>query len=252
MNVVLLWLSQQAFWVYPICLLGALAYGMMAISATRRREMAQFSLEREVYQQRSARSWLMSVLFLALGGAVFVVQTFILPPAPVAESATPTIAFGLLTPTPTAVFANTTLTSTEVVTSVVVASPDSVLAPTSVTEPTAVPSEWLQPVCPHPEAQLTLPVAGSNLSGLVEVQGTANVNAFAYYRFEVHFPGADTPSFISQYDIPVENGLLGAWDISDPTRYPPGTPYRFQLVVVDIYGNTTTCTIPLSIVSPEE
>jgi hypothetical protein len=48
----------------------------------------------------------------------------------------------------------------------------------------------------------------------------------------------------------VINGFLGTWDISDPSRYPPGGPYRFQLVVVDIYGNTTTCTIPVDIVAP--
>ncbi|MFN2108068.1 MAG: hypothetical protein ACK2UI_00275, partial [Anaerolineae bacterium] len=62
--------------------------------------------------------------------------------------------------------------------------------------------------------------------------------------------GSDTPNFVSQYDTAVINGLLGTWDVSDPSRYPPGGPYRFQLVVVDIYGNTTMCTIPVNIVAP--
>jgi hypothetical protein len=81
--------------------------------------------------------------------------------------------------------------------------------------------------------------------------GTASINAFSYYRFEVEFPGSETPNFIAQYDEAIENGTLGVWDVTDPDLYPPGGPYRFQLVVVDIYGNTTTCTIPVNIVELE-
>ena len=40
------------------------------------------------------------------------------------------------------------------------------------------------------------------------------------------------------------------WDVSDPNRYPPGGPYLFRLVVVDIYGNTSICTVPVNIVAP--
>ncbi len=250
MDVVLVWLSRQAIFIYFICLLGALGYVFAAVAAKRRRDSAQFSLEREVYQQRLARNWLMAALCLMLGGMVFMVRAFVLPPPPDPNPPTPTVSFGLLTPTPTLIAPMDSLTATEMVTPVVVVPPDvDVLAPTP--SPTPVPRDQYQPDCPSPDVQLTLPVAGSELSGAVEVRGTARMNAFAYYKFEVRFPGSDVPNFISQYDRPVTNDVLGVWDVSDPARYPPGGPYSFQLVVVDIYGNITMCTVPVDIVSPE-
>ncbi|HOU13390.1 MAG TPA: hypothetical protein PKZ84_09730 [Anaerolineae bacterium] len=259
MTVVLTWLGRQALWVGLICLLGTLGYVVTAISTKRRRDIAQFSLEREVYQQRLTRAWLMATLFLLLGGVVLIVRAFVAPLLPAATTPTPTLGVGLFTVTPAPLTATlpsavinpaAPLTATVPITSVVISAPQA--TPTAmVTEtPTPTPPDVYQPDCPSPEAQLTLPTAGGNLSGEVRVEGTANINAFSYYKFEVQFPGSDTPNFVSQYDAAVINGFLGVWDVSDPSRYPPGGPYRFQLVVVDIYGNTTTCTVPVNIVAP--
>jgi hypothetical protein len=259
MTIVLSWLGRQALWIGVICLLGALAYVVTAISTRRRRDVAQFSLEREVYQQRMTRAWLTGTLFLVLGAVVFLLQAYVLPATPVTTTPAPTVGVGLFTLTPTPLGAEETpgvgtpappLTATEMLTTVVI--PATQPTPTDIVVPTgtSVPPDAYQPVCPATEAQLTLPTAGSNVSGEVRVEGTANVNAFSYYKFEVQFPGSDTPNFVSQYDTAVINGFLGTWDVSDPSRYPPGGPYRFQLVVVDIYGNTTTCTIPVNIVAP--
>jgi len=263
MEVVLAWLGRQALVIYIVCLLVAVAYVFAAGAARRRRDIAQFSLEREVYQQRIVRAWLMVALALALGGLVFLVRTFVLPPLPTPQTAPPTARVGLFTPTPqvapllseaqaTPVLTSTgVVTSTTVVTPVIVSAPTAAVTATPTPSPTPVPQDSLQPDCPSPDSQITSPVAGSNVSGIVEVRGTARTEAFSYYKFEVKFPGSNTPNFISQYVTPVENGDLGPWDISDPTRYPSGGPYQFQLVVVDIYGNTTTCTIPVNIVSAE-
>lgn len=259
MTVVLSWLGRQALWVGLICLLGALGYVITAISTKRRRDVAQFSLEREVYQQRLVRAWLMATLFLFLGGVVLVVRAFVVPMMPVTASPTPTLGVGLFTVTPavsvsigTPDVANPAppLTATAAITSVVISAPQVTPTDMPTATPTPAPPDVYQPDCPSPEAQLTLPTAGGNLSGEVRVDGTANINAFSYYKFEVQFPGSDTPNFVSQYDAAVVNGVLGVWDVSDANRYPPGGPYRFQLVVVDIYGNTTTCTIPVNIVVP--
>ncbi len=258
MTIVLSWLGRQALWIGVICLLGALGYVVTAISTKRRRDVAQFSLEREVYQQRMTRAWFTAVLFLGLGVAVFVVRTYMLPTLPVTSTPVPTVGVGLFTLTPTPLRPLGTpgieppppLTATEMLTTVVI--PAVQPTPTDFVLPTAtsVPPDVYQPDCPVAEAQLTLPTAGSNVSGEVQVAGTASVNAFSYYKFEVQFPGSDTPNFVSQYNTAVTNGFLGTWDVSDPARYPPGGPYRFQLVVVDIYGNTTTCTIPVNVVAP--
>jgi hypothetical protein len=95
--------------------------------------------------------------------------------------------------------------------------------------------------------QIIAPAAAATVSGIVEIRGTATINSFGYYKFEVQFPGSDTLNFIQQFDTPVENGILGYWDISNPQSYPSGGPYRFRLVAVDVYGNTTNCIIPLYI-----
>jgi hypothetical protein len=259
MTTVLSWLGRQALWIGVICLLGALGYVVTAVSTKRRRDVAQFSLEREVYQQRMTRAWLTATLFLVLGAVVFLLRAYVLPATPVTTTPAPTVGVGLFTLTPTPLGSVETpgvgtpappLTATEMLTTVVI--PVTQPTPTDIVMPTAtsVPPDAYQPDCPATEAQLTLPTAGSNVSGEVRVEGSANVNAFSYYKFEVQFPGSDTPNFVSQYDTAVINGFLGTWDISDPSRYPPGGPYRFQLVVVDIYGNTTTCTIPVDIVAP--
>jgi hypothetical protein len=250
-SVILAWLAQQAIFVYLACLFGALAYVLAALAAKRRRDAAQFSLERDVYQQRMSRNWLMAALFLALGGVIFLLSALFAPVLPEPAGVTPTVGVGLFTYTPVQATPTSSvpLTGTATITTVVVPGPEApaTAAPTPV--PTPAPRDVYQPVCPHPEAQLTSPTAGSDLSGVVTVAGTANTRAFSYYKFEVQFPGSETPNFIAQYDTPVQNGELGQWDVSDPGRYPPGGPYRFQLVVVDIYGNTIVCTVPVDIVA---
>jgi hypothetical protein len=264
MTTILRWLTRQAMFVYLACLVGAIVYALRGLAARRRREAAQFSLERDVNQQRMLRSFLISGLFLLLAVIVFLIGNYVEPRLEEASETTPTVV-GILTLTPTPLVlptADLTMASpdlstsvapaTVVVTQTVVAPLLDVGTPTPVQLPTPTEAEVPQPDCPSPNAQLVLPVAGANVSGLVEVRGTATMNAFSYYKFEVQFPGSDTPNFVSQYDIPVQNDLLGYWDVSDPTRYPPGGFYRFRLVVVDIYGNTAICTIPVRIVEATE
>lgn len=267
MNVILNWLSQQVSWIGIICLFGAAGYSIAAITAKRKRDSAQFTLEREIYQQRMTRAGLVVALFIALAATVFTVNRYWIPSPIEDETATTTPASGLftLTPNPTilvtsaaeasAVLTDTISTSTvptPTVPTVIISAPDAAVEPTPLPAPTEISQAAMQPDCPDPGAQLTYPAAGSDLSGVIEVLGTASVNAFSFYRFEVIFPGAETPNFIAQIDKSVDNGSLGFWDISDPNRYPPGGPYRFRLVAVDIYGNTTTCVIPVNIVGAPE
>jgi hypothetical protein len=249
MNVILDWLSRQVIWIALICVVGAFGYVISAVVAKRRRDIAQFTLEREIYQQRMSRAWLVTALFLILAATVFAISIYWIPTEADLETPTPSSGLFTLTPAPTQPAGG--LSPLETPVSVVVSAPEPLGTITPAVEPTPVPAELLQPDCPNPGAQLSFPVAGSDLDGVVEVFGTATVNAFSYYRFEVIFPGAETPNFIAQYDDAVENAALGTWDVSDITRYPRGGPYRFQLVVVDIYGNTTTCTIPVNIVTQE-
>ncbi len=252
MNIILSWLSRQVIWIGVICLLGAVGYSASAVLAKRRRDTAQFTLERDIYQQRMARAGLVTLLFLTLAAAVFAIRVYWAPTPADDVTAQPTPSSGLFTLTPAPNSSNPPISASGTVTQVVISAPESLGTPTPQLAPTAVSQESLQPDCPDPGAQLTFPTAGSDLSGVVEVLGTASVNAFSYYRFEVIFPGSETPNFVAQIDKSVDNGSLGFWDISDATRYPPDEPYRFRLVVVDIYGNTTSCVIPVNIVAAED
>jgi hypothetical protein len=252
MKVVLVWLSQQVIWISLICVIGAIGYITIAVSSRRKRNIAQFSLERDVYQQRSTRAWFTALLFLILAGAILGISVVWGPSTTLIETATATPRSGLFTLTPEQATSNGTLTASNPITQVVVGAPELQGTPLLISTSTPVPSAMMQPDCPNPDAQVTFPVAGSELSGLVEIRGTARINAFSYYRFEVKFPGSDIPNFISQYNQPIDDGVLGTWDISNSSNYPAGGPYRFLLVVVDIYGNTTLCTIPISIVRSED
>ncbi|MDF1512557.1 MAG: hypothetical protein P1S60_01985 [Anaerolineae bacterium] len=252
MKVVLLWLGQQVIWISLICVAGASGYIVVALSARRKRITAQFSLEQDIYQQRANRAWLTALLFLILAGVIMGINIAFQPTSPSMEIATATPASGLFTLTPDQNLPENTLSAGSSITEVVVGAP--ALAGTAVPLATIspVPPEMMQPDCPNPDAQITFPIAGIELSGVIEVRGTARINAFSYYRFEVKFPGSDIPNFISQYNQSVDDAVLGTWDISNSTNYPDGGPYRFQLVVVDIYGNTTLCTIPVNIARSEE
>jgi len=257
MNVLLQWLARQEMLFYLVCLIGMAAYIVAALASRRRLRAAQFSLEQKIIRQKMIRAWITAGLFLLLGGLIFLISRFVIPEIPASETPTPPLEAGL-TPQPTA-------TSTALPTATPTLPPLATEVPaegeaeaTAPAGPAAAPATATltvtplptaePPVCPSPNVQIIAPAAGSQIGGVVEIRGTATTNAFAYYKFEVVFPGSETPNFISQFDSPVENGILGYWDIADPMRYPAGGPYRFRLVTVDIYGNTTTCVIPLYIV----
>ncbi len=256
MKVILQWLSRQTTLFYIACLLGALIYVVVALTARRQLSAAQFSLERRMIRQRARRAWLMVGLFILLGVFIFAIDSYIVPELPASTTPTPQLEAGL-TPRPTET-ATPTLTSTptlapleegEFAPTITPLPADAGAAtPTATATPSPSPTPPPQaepPDCPSPNVQIIAPAAGSRLAGTVEVRGTATLNAFAYYKFEVIFPDSETPNFIQQFETPVENGILGYWDVSDPLRYPPGGPYRFRLVAVDIYGNATPCTIPV-------
>jgi hypothetical protein len=258
MNVVLQWLARQAIAFYLVALLGALTYVFMALAARRRKAAAQFSLEREIEQQKIVRAWLMAGLFLFLGLMVFAVTTYLVPTLPDVEATRVAPEAGLTplpthTPPPTRTITPTLTTTVETVPGDSTPTPEAA-APTPTPTPTATPLPTAEPPnCPSPDVQIAAPAAGSTLSGAnapIEIRGTAQINAFAYYKFEVQFPESDAPNFIAQFNQPVENGVLGYWDIANPENYPAGGPYRFRLVAVDIYGNTQSCVIPVYISHP--
>ena len=71
------------------------------------------------------------------------------------------------------------------------------------------------------------------LTGIVQIQGTANIDRFAYYKFEFRPEGSPTWRFLTRFEQPVTNGKLMDWHTY---TVPPAT-YWLRLVVVDQTGN---------------
>jgi LysM repeat protein len=88
---------------------------------------------------------------------------------------------------------------------------------------------WVKPGCEH----LAWPREGAQLSGTVEVRGTADLANFGYYKLEYRKGGLDEWHYVTGADKPVHSGVLGTWD----TRTVSDGRYVFRLVIVDRMGN---------------
>ena len=101
--------------------------------------------------------------------------------------------------------------------------------------PTRRPTRTATPVplCPNPQVRITEPGSGATLRGTVDIQGSANVDRFDYYKFEWRPEGDQTWSFLVRFEQPVSNGVLMTWDTA---AVPPGACW-LRLVVVDQTGN---------------
>lgn len=79
MTILLLWLVEHAWIFYAVCAIGAAVYVARALSAHRERSLALFTLERETATAQAVQAWAMVLVFVAIGVAIFVGTTFILP-----------------------------------------------------------------------------------------------------------------------------------------------------------------------------
>jgi len=107
MTILLQWLIEYTWVLYPLCAVGFVVYAVRALVAQRERKLAQFILERETATMRVVRAWAMALVFVVIGAVVFASATFILPNLDLGPpSPTPTLSAGLefitftITPTP--------------------------------------------------------------------------------------------------------------------------------------------------------
>lgn len=101
-------------------------------------------------------------------------------------------------------------------------------------QPTILPLH--PPDCPHLQARLTAPQANQLIVGRIQVEGTANIENFDYYKFECRREDGDIEDewhWIESFNTPVEEGVLGIWDVSPL----PAGIYTFRLTVVNREGN---------------
>jgi hypothetical protein len=68
----------------------------------------------------------------------------------------------------------------------------------------------------------------------IHVEGSANIANLGYYKFEFKREDVkDEWHWIASYEEPVEQGVLGIWQVYD---LPEGV-YTFRLTVVNVQGN---------------
>jgi hypothetical protein len=216
MDEALLLIQTYQSWIYLILALALLIYARSGFRWWRTLDKAEFGLERERARRGLARAGVMGVWVVVVGGLTFLAATVLSPAVPAAHRPTPLPTVSLLA-TP------------------VTPAPNETGVPA-----TALPEAALDASgCTNPAATLSFPSEGSQLSGKVQIQGTANIPNFAFYKYEYIELAAGRPApgavwrAISAGTTTVTDGDLGAWDTS---LVVPGD-YGFRLVVTDTAGN---------------
>lgn len=199
-------------WIYVFLGVVGLYFIHKFILAWQELRGAGFGLERDNAQGRLNQSAIVLVLLIILAVVEFILVTFVAPSLPsVNNLATPTVSL-LMTVTPTS-------------------GPEQMQTPGSAI-PTAVLDEApaAQPSgCLAGQIEITDPQAGQEVSGVIEVLGSAAIENFGFYKIEMKLP--DDPSWLTLQagNVPIQAGKLGDWDTR---RLSPGE-YQLGLVVVD-------------------
>jgi len=234
MVVLLQLLRKYDLWFYGLCGLVFLFYVRRAWQARKERAASFFGLEKEVATSELLRSLSGALFCCLLAGSIYYVSNYLaseleLPEVLGAEPTPILIPTPIPTPTPGPPTPVLTPTPRRLIVRPVQSTPTPPVTPT----PQIVP-----PSCPDPGAQLTVPGVSQVLQGPVQVQGTAQIENFDYYKFEFRAAGSEAEwAFLQRHDQPVVGGVLGTWDVS----MLPNGEYEFRLVVVRRDGNYKIC-----------
>lgn len=185
-----------------------------------------YSLEREFALTRLVRATALALLVLGLVFAEFFVATFVAPALPASDIlATPTL--NLL------------------------ASPAGTISPELATQnalsPVLSPVPSGSSACIPDQLIITVPEPGAEVTGTVELIGTADIPNFGFYKYEVTPLGIESWATVSAGREPVRNGPLGEWD----TTTLANGDYFLRLVATDNVGTSLEpCVIAIRILNP--
>jgi hypothetical protein len=205
-----------------------LMIGLRQIVRARTEERgAVFGLEREIAQHHMSRAIasLAVVSFLAI--AEFALVVFLVPNVPgLIQLATPTMN-PLLTPTGTF--------------------PIEFMETLGVVTPGGATPTVLVTGCIPGQIDITSPKPGDTIQGNIQLQGTANIPNFGFYKYEFAPAGSDNWATILAGNKVIQDGDLGSWD----TSAIPAGDYQLRLVVSDNKGTEMpACVIPVRIKAP--
>jgi hypothetical protein len=226
---------QSQLGIYSVLGLAGLIYLALFLRRTGDLRGAFFGLERERARSRLLRSGIM--VFLVLIGIVstFVVVTFAGPAVPITvlTAAVPTVS--LLAEAEAEAAPNLEVPG---------------LNPTPMTT-----TELLDAACQNPDATLTLPEDGDSVAGLIDIEGAADIDGFAFYKIE--FKGISNEEVWRAISAGTETVcdegcqiqyLLGRWD----TNLSMPGDYLLKLTVTDTSGNAPQpCIIGIRILPGE-
>ena len=101
--------------------------------------------------------------------------------------------------------------------------------------------------CVPGEIVFTFPESGEQVSGVVELTGTVNIQNFGFYKYEAAPANTGVWTTISAGRGAVVDGNIGRWDA---TALTPGD-YQLRLVVIDNAGQELPhCVISVQVVAP--
>lgn len=186
-----------------------------------------FGLEREFAVRRVSQALIVSLLILFLFLGELFLASFVVPALPSSE----------ILATPTLDMLNKTQGSFSLDPAIAL----TVMTPVPNSVPAAVSG------CIPDEMILTSPEPGQEISGVVKLVGTVDVDNFGFYKYEVAPQGTDLWATISAGRDIVRNGDVGLWDTSTLT---PGD-YQLRLEVTDNQGQSyPACIILVRVLAP--
>jgi hypothetical protein len=129
------------------------------------------------------------------------------------------------------------------------------VVPETISEPTATlpfgqsGTPTLPEGCIPGEVMITYPEANSVVSGKVDIEGSANIEDFGFYKFEISPANSNNWLTIQAGDEPRLDKVLGFWETR---QLEPGN-YSLRLVVLDNQGiPRDPCTIDLIVEMSDE
>lgn len=231
-------INEHTIWLYAACLVGIIWNARSYLLAQHERSNTIFTIEREVAAHREGRA--MANIGLMLGLAVLVAATryYVVPSLGVQQliEPTPTVTLALPTRTPTPEPTPTEAATATPLPSLPTATPTRAEElPTATAAPTATSVPAAPAGCGDPNIVITSPGNGATVSGAIAITGTADDNAFQFYKVEIG--AGDDPGQWSVIDDIRKQPVHGGTLITLNTSALPNGTYTIRLVVVDVTSN---------------
>lgn len=237
MTVLIELINNFAIWIYVACALTILVYLRVIYLAKRERGASLFTIEKEVATGKAFRATFTILGLLVIISLVAFVDLYLAPTLGVAvSSSTPEGPLVLPTPTdaPLAPTATATATRGPLV------RPTPPWSPTPEQSPTAIVTAA---ACPDPMSRISYPGVNQTVGGVVAIRGTAEADAFQFYKVEFGFgrSGSEFHVIDDLKHTAVDNGVLVLWNTGELSG-----PITLRLTVVTVDGNfLPPCEVPV-------